>query len=96
VPILKTIFFRDLDGRSLSLTDVPLDMTVQAMADRLGNEKAMDTSWLRFTWSGKQWNPGRHSQDAIVFVEARSVDSCHREEADRVQPERGEYARFVL
>ena len=58
VIILKTLFFRDLDGKSLTLTDVDIDTPLNDVFRRLGSEKAMDTEWLRFIWSGKQLQEG--------------------------------------
>jgi hypothetical protein len=54
VPILKTLFFKDLDGKSLVLNDVAIDTPLSTVFQRLAREKAMDIEWLRFIWSGKQ------------------------------------------
>lgn len=46
--------FCDIDGKTLSLTGVPLSWKVSQLREKLGKEKAMDTEGLRFLWSGKQ------------------------------------------
>lgn len=60
--MLQTLFFRDLDGKSLTLRDVSIDTKMKDVFHRLGQEKAIDTEWLRFIWSGKQLSGGALSR----------------------------------
>ncbi len=52
--LLRTLFFIDFDNKTMTLNDVPLDLTMGGVFQRLATEKRLDTSWLRFLWSNKQ------------------------------------------
>ncbi|CAK7226115.1 hypothetical protein SCUCBS95973_006090 [Sporothrix curviconia] len=67
---LKTLFFRDLDGKSLALADVDIDTQMSDVFQRLGREKAMDTEWLRFIWSGKQLSGDKTVRDYGIMNES--------------------------
>ncbi|KIH86904.1 hypothetical protein SPBR_08646 [Sporothrix brasiliensis 5110] len=70
VPVLKTLFFKDLDGKSLVLSDVGIDTRMSAVFRRLAEEKSMDTEWLRFIWSGKQLNGNLTVRDYGIMNES--------------------------
>ena len=70
MPILKTLFFKDLDGKSLVLNDVSIDTRLSAVFRRLAQEKAMDVEWLRFIWSGKQLNGDKTVRDYGIMNES--------------------------
>ncbi|CAK7230415.1 hypothetical protein SBRCBS47491_007576 [Sporothrix bragantina] len=67
---IKTLFFKDLDGKSLTLTDVDVDTRMSDVFRRLGEEKAMDVEWLRFIWSGKQLNGDKTIRDYGIMNES--------------------------
>ncbi|KAL1891278.1 hypothetical protein Sste5346_007737 [Sporothrix stenoceras] len=68
--ILKTLFFKDLDGKSLVLNDVPIDLPLSAVFRRLAHEKAIDVEWLRFIWSGKQLKDNKTVRDYGIMNES--------------------------
>ncbi|ERT02894.1 uncharacterized protein SPSK_09716 [Sporothrix schenckii 1099-18] len=70
VPVLKTLFFKDLDGKSLVLRDVGIDTRMSAVFRRLAEEKSMDVEWLRFIWSGKQLNGNLTVRDYGIMNES--------------------------
>jgi hypothetical protein len=51
---LDNIFFRDFDGRTLSLNGVPRSSKLSQVRKKLADEKGLDMDWVRFIWSGKQ------------------------------------------
>jgi len=51
---LKTLFFKDLDGRTLTLEDVPVKATVQVLRKMLADEKGIKAENLRFIYGGKE------------------------------------------
>ncbi|CAK7206375.1 hypothetical protein SEUCBS139899_009167 [Sporothrix eucalyptigena] len=69
-PQLKTLFFRDLDGKSLALSDVSIDTKMSDVFQRLGREKALDIEWLRFIWSGKQLGGDKTIRDYGIMNES--------------------------
>ena len=48
--------FRDLDGKTLILHEVPVIWTVKQLRDKLGSEKHLSdvVGDFRFIWNGKQ------------------------------------------
>ncbi|KAH8890394.1 hypothetical protein GQ53DRAFT_824541 [Thozetella sp. PMI_491] len=61
--ILSSLFFRDLDGKTQTLNQVPLDSTVKDVISRYSEEKVTDVEWLRFLWGGKQIWPSNQQND---------------------------------
>ncbi|KAK4207650.1 hypothetical protein QBC37DRAFT_327001 [Rhypophila decipiens] len=52
--IIKTVFFKNIEGRSMTLEDLPISMTIGQVKDKLGTEKHMENdSTVRFTFGGK-------------------------------------------
>lgn len=68
--MLKTLFFKDLDGKSLVLNDVPIDAPLSTVFQRLAHEKAIDVEWLRFIWSGKQLKGDKTVRDYGIMNES--------------------------
>jgi hypothetical protein len=56
--VLNNLQFKDVDGKTLILIGVPLTMTTREVKQRLGREKAIDTTSYRFIYSGKQFENG--------------------------------------
>jgi len=50
----KTLFFKDLDGRTLTLEDVPVMVTVAVLRKKLADEKGIKAQHLRFIYGGKE------------------------------------------
>ncbi|KAL2065984.1 hypothetical protein VTL71DRAFT_2055 [Oculimacula yallundae] len=55
---LDNLFFKDLDGRTLTLHGVPLTFKVSQLKKKLGVEKALDVEEVRMLWGGKQLEDG--------------------------------------
>jgi hypothetical protein len=51
---IENLFFKDLDGKTLTLNTVPLTFKISQVKKRLGEEKFLDVDDLRFLWGGKQ------------------------------------------
>jgi len=60
---LANLFFRDLDGKTQNLHQVPVDSAVKEIVSRYGDEKAVDVDWLRFIYGGKQIWPSARPDD---------------------------------
>jgi hypothetical protein len=56
--ILKTIFFQNLDGRTLALHDIPISWKIKQLREKLGRERALEVDYYRFLWGGKQLDEG--------------------------------------
>lgn len=52
--ILNNVMFKDIDGKTLTLTQVPITWTVKQLIEKLGEEKRFEAEYFRFLWSGKQ------------------------------------------
>jgi len=52
--ILKTVFFKHLDGRNFTVHDIPITWKIGQLKNKLGEEKALDLDDYRFLWGGKQ------------------------------------------
>ena len=46
--------FQDLDGRTLTLQDIPTAWKIKQLREKLGREKALEVDDYRFLWGGKQ------------------------------------------
>lgn len=53
--------FKDLDGKTLNLHQIPLSWTVAELRDKLGNEKNLSdiVESFRFIWNGKQFEDSK-------------------------------------
>lgn len=51
--MIKSLFFKNLEGKTFNLTDVPLSWTVSALQKRVGLEQGYEPETLRFLWYGK-------------------------------------------
>lgn len=52
--ILANVFFKNVDGKTLTLHDIPISWKVKEVRERLEREKALDAREYRFLWGGKQ------------------------------------------
>jgi Ubiquitin family len=52
--ILANVFFKNVDGKTLTLHDIPISWKVEELREKLEREKAIDTGEYRFLWGGKQ------------------------------------------
>ncbi|KAM7207857.1 hypothetical protein V8F20_001899 [Naviculisporaceae sp. PSN 640] len=69
--ILGTLFFKDGNGRSLTLENVPISMTVAKVRERLSNEKYVEyDSTRRFTFGGKPLDDAKTLMDYNVQNES--------------------------
>ncbi|KAK3384031.1 hypothetical protein B0T24DRAFT_588635 [Lasiosphaeria ovina] len=75
--VLKTVFFRNIEGRSMTLEDLSITMTIAAVKAKLAAEKNMENNdTIRFIWGGKtlenhrtlmDYNIGNNSTIEIVW-----------------------------
>lgn len=49
---------QNLDGRTLTLHDIPISWKISQLREKLGEEKAIETQDYRFLWGGKQLEDG--------------------------------------
>jgi Ubiquitin family len=56
--ILKNVFFKHLDGRTLTVNDIPISWTIRQLRKKLLDKHAMNLDEYRFIWGGKQLNDG--------------------------------------
>ena len=50
--------FQNLNGRTLTLHDIPITWKVGQLREKLGREKALNVDDYRFLWGGKQFDDG--------------------------------------
>jgi len=70
--------FRDLDGKTLSLHFIPLSWKVKQLAEKLGQEKALEIEFYRFIWSGKQLEYGMENLQ-VSFIGLQELINGDRE-----------------
>jgi hypothetical protein len=58
-PTLPTLFLNDLDGRTVSLNDVPLNLEISRFHALVGAKTGFDAKYLRILYAGKQFEAGR-------------------------------------
>jgi hypothetical protein len=58
-PTLPTLFLNDLDGRTVSLNDVPLNLEISRLHALVGAKTGFDAKYLRILYAGKQFEAGR-------------------------------------
>jgi hypothetical protein len=58
-PNLPTLFLNDLDGRTVSLNDVPLNLEISDFHTLVGAKTGFDAKYLRILYAGKQFEAGR-------------------------------------
>jgi hypothetical protein len=58
-PNLPTLFLKDLDGRTVSLNDVPLNLEISRFHALVGAKTGFDAKYLRILYAGKQFEVGR-------------------------------------
>jgi hypothetical protein len=56
--ILKNIFFKHLDGRTMTVNDIPISWTIKQLRKKLSDKHAMNLDDYRFIWGGKQLSDG--------------------------------------
>ena len=56
---LPTLFLNDLDGRTVSLNDVPLNLEISRFHALVGAKTGFDAKYLRILYAGKQFEAGR-------------------------------------
>jgi hypothetical protein len=57
---VKTVFFKDIEGRSMNLTDLPISMTIAEVKRKLAAEKSVrNDSTTRFIFGGKPLMDGK-------------------------------------
>ena len=56
---LKNVFVKKLDGKSLTVHDIPLQMTVKDFVKYVAYEKGMDVGNVRLLFGGKEMNTGK-------------------------------------
>jgi hypothetical protein len=56
--ILRNVFFKNLDGRTLTVNDIPISWTIKQLRKKLSDKHAMNVDEYRFIWGGKQLNDG--------------------------------------
>lgn len=54
------MFFKDGDGRSYRLEDIPISWTIGQLKRKLGGEKALDYEHLRLIYGNKTLRDGKH------------------------------------
>jgi hypothetical protein len=57
--MIKNLFFKDFDGKTFNLADVPSSWTVSALQKRVGMERGYDPNTLRLLWSGRSLESGK-------------------------------------
>jgi hypothetical protein len=57
--MIKSLFFKNFEGKTFNLTDVPLSWTVSALQKRVGLEQGYEPETLRFLWGGKSLESGK-------------------------------------
>ncbi|KAF2803116.1 uncharacterized protein BDZ99DRAFT_468459 [Mytilinidion resinicola] len=55
-PQLKTLFIKNLDGKSLTVHDIPLQMPVCEFVVYFAHEKGLDSEGIRLLFGGKELN----------------------------------------
>jgi hypothetical protein len=70
-PILPTLFLNDLDGRTVSLNDVPLNLEISRLHALVGAKTGFDPKYLRILYAGKQFEAGRW-KDALLNTSSGS------------------------
>jgi hypothetical protein len=55
-PQLKTLFIKNLDGKSLTVHDIPLQMPVREFVVYFAHEKGLDSEGIRLLFGGKELN----------------------------------------
>ncbi|KAF2496684.1 hypothetical protein BU16DRAFT_616796 [Lophium mytilinum] len=55
-PQLKTVFIKNLDGKSLTVHDIPLQMPVREFVVYFAHEKGLDSEGIRLLFGGKELN----------------------------------------
>jgi hypothetical protein len=58
-PTLPTLFLNDLDGRTVSLNDVPINLEISRFHALVGAKTGFDAKYLRILYAGKQFEAGR-------------------------------------
>ena len=58
-PNLPTLFLNDLDGRTVSLNDVPPNLEISHFHALVGAKTGFDAKYLRILYAGKQFEAGR-------------------------------------
>jgi hypothetical protein len=56
--ILKTVFFKHMDGRNFTVHDIPITWRFGQLRAKLAQEKAMNLDDFRFLWGAKQLEDG--------------------------------------
>lgn len=73
---MKTLFIRDLDGRSLSVHDIPIQMTVKDFVKYFANEKRMAEGEIRLLFGGKELKADVNSEHLLMdygVMDVRSI-----------------------
>jgi len=55
-PQLETVFIKNLDGKSLTVHDIPLQMPVREFVAYFAHEKGLDSEGIRLLFGGKELN----------------------------------------
>ena len=71
--MIKSLFFKNFEGKTFSLADVPLSWTVSALQRRVGLEQGYDPETLRFLWSGKSLESGKLLWLPFKYYYAKSM-----------------------
>ena len=50
--------FQNLEGRTMTLHDIPIAWKIKQLREKLGREKALEVDDLRLLWGGKQLDDG--------------------------------------
>ena len=58
--------FQTLEGRTMTLHDIPISWKIKQLREKLGRDKAIDVDDLRLLWGGKQLEDGM-SQLPIIY-----------------------------
>jgi hypothetical protein len=57
--VIKSLFFKNFEGKTFVLTNVSLSWTVNALQKRVGLEQGYEPETLRFLWYGKSLESGK-------------------------------------
>ena len=68
---LNNIFIKGLDGRSMTLRDIPLQMTASDFLEYAASEKGIDAMSMRLIFDGKQLH---HRKFSLSYFSSPYVD----------------------
>jgi hypothetical protein len=94
--ILKTVMFQNLEGRTMTLKDIPIAWKIQQLREKLGREKALDVDDLRLLWGGKQLEDGMRNMPETNIHCPLSADDLPRKHLGGLWTRQGTFSGMIL